>query len=941
MTSFQRHPWLTVANAFVHALALCVALGVGPVHADADKASRYYEDGQTRFDRNDIAGAIIQLKNALQQDSHLLAAHVLLGKALLKNGDVSAAEAAFNEALKQGVSREEVAVPLAQVYMLQGRAQSVIERARPDDLPTPARVEILSLRGRAYAEMGNLIDADHSFESARLLDPNSVVPLLAEVPVLLSTGKHDRAKQLADRAVVLAPNNADAWNMEASVAHANLDLNTALAGYGKALLLDPKHVDARVARASILLDQQRDQDAQADLDELKRVAPNDARAAYLRALLAGRRGQSNVVADALRETARNVDSLPREWVASRDQFLMLGALAYNGLGQQEKARAYLDTLINRNGHNAAARKLLTSIYLDGNDFVRAGATIEPLLRDTPNDPVALYLMGRSYLGQKRYVQASEYLERAIQLGADTAEVRAAIGFSQLGSGQGPQGLKSLEASFAKKPGEPSVGLALATQYMRMGNTKQAVAVAETVVSKNANNIAALNLLGAVKAASNDRAGARKAYEQVLASNADFTPAILNLAKLDEADGKPDDARKRLQGILAKRRDDGAAMYELGLLEQRSAHPLDAQRWFERARAAQPKDPRAGIALVELLLSQHAAEPALNAARDLSAAFDDNLEVMATLGRAQVVAGDRAGAIQTFKDMTKLAEYDAPMQVRIGRLQMIAGSLDGAAYNAQKALTSTPGDAGALLLQGDVLLAQHDYAKAETSARELVAKFPAGADGYRLAGDVAMARNQFSLAAQSYRSALEHASTSENARRVARAYLLSGDAAKASAFLEQWLSKHANDIATRSALAEVDMRQGNWNQAKLQYQQVLNAGDDVSALNNLALVQLRLKDSTAAATAGRAVKLAPQDPNTLDTLGWILVQQGQLDGGLRYLRDARLRAPESPELRYHLAFALAKLGHQAEAKTELDYGLKDGASFDGVEDARQLQKELTH
>jgi tetratricopeptide (TPR) repeat protein len=297
-------------------------------------------------------------------------------------------------------------------------------------------------------------------------------------------------------------------------------------------------------------------------------------------------------------------------------------------------------------------------------------------------------------------------------------------------------------------------------------------------------------------------------------------------------------------------------------------------------------------------------------------------------------------VQTFKDMTKLAEYDAPTQVRIGRLQLAAGSLEGAAYNAQKALASVPDDLGGLALQGDVLLAQRDYAKADGAARELIAKYPTHADGYRLAGDVAMSRGQFAAAAQSFRTALDREMTSDNARRLARAYLLSGETAKASAFLEQWLSTHTDDVAARSALAEVYMRSGNWNQAQAQYQHVLASGDDLSALNNLALIQLQLKDPTAAATAGRAMKLAPQDANTIDTLGWILVQQGQLDGGLRYLRDARLRQPESPELRYHLAYALAKAGHQAEAKTELDYALKDGVRFEGIEQARQLRKQLT-
>ncbi|MCU0923923.1 MAG: hypothetical protein MUF16_26980 [Burkholderiaceae bacterium] len=51
-----------------------------------------------RYEKEDLPGAIIQLKNALKIDKNMLPVHVLLGKALLDNGDFVAAEVAFQEA---------------------------------------------------------------------------------------------------------------------------------------------------------------------------------------------------------------------------------------------------------------------------------------------------------------------------------------------------------------------------------------------------------------------------------------------------------------------------------------------------------------------------------------------------------------------------------------------------------------------------------------------------------------------------------------------------------------------------------------------------------------------------------------------------------------------------------------------------------------------------
>jgi predicted Zn-dependent protease len=121
--------------------------------------------------------------------------------------------------------------------------------------------------------------------------------------------------------------------------------------------------------------------------------------------------------------------------------------------------------------------------------------------------------------------------------------------------------------------------------------------------------------------------------------------------------------------------------------------------------------------------------------------------------------------------------------------------------------------------------------------------------------------------------------------------------------------------------------------------VLKSGESAPVLNNLANLQWQLKDPVAQQTAERAYKLAPGEPVVLDTLGWMLVQQGQIDAGLRHLREARLRDPANPEIRYHLGWALAKSGRKAEARQELDAALQSGRSFPEIESARALKTEL--
>ena len=110
------------------AMALALALA-GAAHGASNnsKAAKSYEDALVRFEDKDIAGAITQLKNAIQEDHDMLPVDVLLGRALLADasGWVNPAEVAFDEALRLGVIRAEVVVPLA---------EAVMGRARPNDV---------------------------------------------------------------------------------------------------------------------------------------------------------------------------------------------------------------------------------------------------------------------------------------------------------------------------------------------------------------------------------------------------------------------------------------------------------------------------------------------------------------------------------------------------------------------------------------------------------------------------------------------------------------------------------------------------------------------------------------------------------------------------------------------------------------------------------------
>lgn len=908
--------------------------------ADA-KASRYYEDALVRYEKKDLAGAIIQLKNALQIDKNMLSVQMLLGKALLQSGDVVAAEVAFTEALRLGVNRAEVVIPLGQTYLAQGKQKLIFEQQQfsLNGLPMGVQVQLLLLRSAASADLGDLRGALKAVEEARALDPNSASGWLAEVPIRIRSRQFPEANVAADRALALTPNSAEAWYQKGSVAHVSGDLAATLAAYDRAIKLEPDHAEAHVARAGLHIDLGRLAEAARDLDELKRIAPNEPRAAYLRALLAEQSNQPEVSRKALKDVVGLIDPVPIDFIRYRPQLLMLNGLAHFGLNEREKAKQYLEQF-QKQQSNSPASKLLAQIYLTESNTDRAIEVLDTYLKANPADGQAMTLLASALMSRGQHARATSLMQEALKT-KDTPEFRTVLGLSLIQGGRAGSGMTELEAAYKKDPRQTQAGTALVGLYLRSGQGAKAVLVAESLVKQQPSNAGFFNLLGLAKAQTNNLAGARTAFEQSTKLDVALVSPKINLARLEIAGKAYDAAATRLAAILKADEKNTEAMYEMAILSERRNQPAETQRWLEKAvDLSGPKEVRWGLALSDFHLRNGRPGPALEAIKRVSGKLPDDLQVLLAYAKVQLANGDLVGAKSTLTSATRVADYQPAVQLQIALMQLSANNPAGAGYSLDKALSSQPDFLPAMALMTEVELRQGDPAKAEKRARDIVAKAPKRAIGYSLLGDVATSRGQTPAALEAYRRAHQLEPSTDTLLRLYRT-LASQDGGKPAVQLaEQWMKTHPKDARTQKALADGYARTGNFAAARTAYQALIKiTPEDGDALNNLANVMLRLKDPAAIHVAEQAVAKSPNNPNAIDTLGWALFQGGQTDRALQLLRDARLRDPGHPEIRYHLAVVLAQTGRKTEAKEELEAALKVGQGFESAADAAALLKTL--
>lgn len=897
-----------------------------------ENSSALVTEARTKLAAGDYKAAMIQLKNAVAKDEKNAEARFELGKLYFAQLDLPSAEKEFRRAREAGFPAATVNPMIARALLGQREYQRVLDElpAPVDSDPDGATLQAL----RATAELGlkHKEDARRMLQHALAAAPRNPEVHLALAQLALADGDPGKAMQDLDQALRIDPRHRDSLLLKGDLLRTSGKPAEAAAVYREVLRIDPQHSSTLLALAGIAISDNKLDDARQDANAALKITPNSLQARYTLALIDFREKKNESARDRLASVLKAApDYVPA--------LLLHGSIEY-ALGNLQIAEADLNKVIKATPSNLYAVRLLAASQLRQGRPDDAAATLAPALRSASHDAGVLTVAGEIALAKKNFTQASAYFEQAAQRSPDSAAIRTELGIARLAQGDS-RAMADLHTAAGMEGAGGRADTVIILNQLEHKQFDAALTTIAALEKKQGANPLVWNYRGAAYLGKQDTARARDSFEQALKLDPKFFPAAANLAQLDLKDNQPAAARQRFEGILKADPQHLNAMLALADLSLRSHDEKTYESWLRKAAAAHPQALPPRVALARYLLAKGNKSQALTVAREAVDAQPDNPAAHDLLGTTQLALGDTTNALASFRKLVERVPGKTVPLIKLANAQIVAKDLDGARETLRNALRIQPDFLDAQLMLGGVEIQSAHFDEALKLAKQVQQQKPTSPTGFALEGDAALARKDYAAALAAFERAQKLAPSGALLIRQLQVFNITQRAETGEKRLADWLATHPQDASTRAALAENLLKRKQYAAAVEQYLMLdkSNPGN-LLVLNNLAWALSELNDKRALLFAEQALKLKPDNPDVLDTYGWLQVRMGNATKGLDTLKNAQSKAPDDADIQWHLAYALNANGDKARARQELKSLLDRRISFQGDTEARALYQQLT-
>ncbi|HSK41977.1 MAG TPA: XrtA/PEP-CTERM system TPR-repeat protein PrsT [Arenibaculum sp.] len=891
--------------------------------ASLARAAEYHAEGR-------IADALIEARNAVQEDPENSQALLLLARLHLAADDGASAEAQLARLDHGAVDPETLSLLYARVRLRQNRPEDALAiLGEPDGNDPPVPVDRLILRGDALMALDRVDEAEETYRRALRSAPDAGA-FAGLAAAAIGRGDTAAAKRHVESGLETAPVDRGLRLAAAELALMEGRPDDAEAGFRSLLDLNRRDPRASAGLARVQIFSGRAAEAAAFLDGQLRLLPGHEGLHYLRAVAA--------YADEDFETAHNLLS---EQLASQPgnvAMRTLAGLTSQRLGRDAEATRHFEHVIRLDPESIEVRRLFGLLQLRTGLPARALASAKAGLETTPEDRDLLTIAGIAAMRSGDTGTAHATLGKAAGLAPDDPWAQLRYGFAELARGQAREAVTRLRDTAERNPEIPEVHAMLILGLLRTGQPEAALAAARAMQTAFPDHGEGFLLAGIVESGLDRPEAALKSFDRAYEVAPDARSGVA-LAALMWREGRMEETRDLLSRILARTPEAGDAAWLMSFIDYREGRIEEAAERLELALAANAADLRSRRLLAILRFEHGRHETALVHARaGLDLAPDDVVLLEMTVA-IHVAAGRIQEARQMAARLAGLKADSPSIHFLLAALHAREGNATGQRLALDQALAVDPDFVPARLMQARMLLLEGKAAEAERLAGRLRTSLGNTPELAEVEGLSRLAQGDPHGAL----ALLEGASAASAGRAIgmAQAMWRTNRRDEAVRHLGAWLDGHGASAPANVLLAEYLGMLGRTEKARVRLEMAASlAPDDFIVHNNLAWLLARegnLRD--ALVHARKAHVLAPENAAVLDTLGTILIRSGEFEQALKILSAALRLHPDNPKLQVGYASVLTALGNDGEAIRVLETTLARNPRFEGRGDAETMVLRL--
>jgi tetratricopeptide (TPR) repeat protein len=579
---------------------LCFAAAVGACSDSAAARDRYLASGNQYFTDGRYTEAVVEYRNAIQQDP-------LSGEARLK---------------------------LAETYQrLQQPQRAFAEYVRAADLlPDDSNVQ---LTAGAYLLLAQRYeDAKTRAEAVLAKEPRNVTALLLKANSM--AGLKDVAGAVTEIEEALALGNSDG-RLQTNLGMLRFSQGQgaeAEAAFKQALEADPKWVPARLALASFYWSDGQMPNAEKTLKDALALEPNNVMGNRMLARLYIAMGRAAEAEQPLKTLASSNNEDGRLMLADfyiqmkrpDDAAALLRLLAGDTktagaaairlavidrqAGRRDAARQTLEDLLKKEPRNVEALTLQADWRREDGDAAGAVTSARAATEANPAAASAHFALGRAQAAQYDNEAAIASFGEALRLNPRAVAAQVELSKLQLTSRNVDTAVELAREAIRTQPENPAVQFALVRGLLTKGDLAAAEPVVRSILTKFPQAAVSHAVHGRLLLARNDAAGARAAFERALARDPDSVEALEGLLTLDIRAKQLPRAVARIEA-RASGASKNPALHYLAALTYGASGQLDkTETSLRRVIEVAPDHMAAYLALGRLYIAQKRLDAAL-------------------------------------------------------------------------------------------------------------------------------------------------------------------------------------------------------------------------------------------------------------------------------------------------------------------------------------------